>query len=255
MSTQIRACFNGCSYTTGEGFPLDKRQNYIYDRLVCSRLNFLRENIAVAGSCNYNIFMRSAKAIVSQQFDIVFTQWTALNRLWLYPGPDVYFTLNDEKPDFRYRDVYISKKDKQKFNNIARILNHDYHNILELVDYCCLLDNLGEKNKTKIVYINGLVPWTKEITNSEFKNFENELSTYTKNILDFENRGDEEIFLLLQKLQQKILTLNMSHWVNIFDSFGKNSTDIGPEGHHPGINSHKWMADQIQTHLNLHQLI
>mgnify|MGYP003339309272 FL=1 len=81
----MNVCFNGCSFTVGEGFPVDQRENYIYDRILEQTLNFKRANIAVAGSSNYLIFMRSADAILSGDYDCVITQWTALNRLWLCP--------------------------------------------------------------------------------------------------------------------------------------------------------------------------
>lgn len=249
MSTQIKACFNGCSYTTGEGFSMDSRDTYVYDRLVASRFNFQRENIAVRGSSNYTIFMRSAQAIISKKFDIVFTQWSGLNRLWFSPGPEVFYSINNKFAEFRYRNFYLDKKDKKKFDETALILNHDYQNIIELIDYCSILDQLGSACQTKTIYINGLVPWTKEISEETINDFDQQLSPYTKNILDFENRYDHEIDRFLRKLQEKFSTLKINNWVNIFDSFQKNTVDLGPERHHPGIESNKWMADKITTYL------
>ena len=126
----MKTCFNGCSVTVGEGFPLEKRVNYIYTDLLAKKFRVEQQNIAIGGSSNHTIFMRSVSAIQSQKYDIVFTQWSALNRICLYPGPDCYFFINDETyPDFRYRDIYISKKDKQKLRETLLILNHDYQNI------------------------------------------------------------------------------------------------------------------------------
>jgi len=109
-----QACFNGCSFTVGEGFPPEQRDEHIYDRLVSRHYFFKAENIAVGGSSNYTIFMRSCQALLSGQYDIVFTQWSALNRIWLHPGPDVAFFTNDRKySDFSYRDIYITKEKKK----------------------------------------------------------------------------------------------------------------------------------------------
>jgi len=84
----MKVCFNGCSITVGEGFSFEQRDSFIYDRLVSKKFNFESDNIAVAGSSNYKIFMRSAKAIMSGKYDLVVTQWSALNRVWLHPGPE-----------------------------------------------------------------------------------------------------------------------------------------------------------------------
>ena len=81
------------------------------------------------------------------------------------------------------------------------------------------------------------------------------MSDYTKDILDFDHRDDLEIELFMNRLHTKFSQLNLKLWVNMFDSFADNSSDTGPEGHHPGINSHQWMADQIANYLITNQLV
>jgi len=260
MSTsnkKLKVCFDGCSLTFGEGFASDIREDYIYCYLIAKKFNFDLTNIAKGGSSNYTIFMRSAQAILSQQYDVVFTQWSALQRLWLYPGPDAQFFLNDSKyPDFKYRDLYISASEKTKLKKLILMLNHDYHNILDLVDYCKILQQLADHNKTKLVYINGHVPWRDDlIAKIDNDNIGQSLSDYSKKMLDFENRDDDEIIKFFNRLQEKIKELDQSKWVNLFNSCHLMSTDVGPEGHHPGINSHQWMADQIENYLTQNQIL
>jgi hypothetical protein len=250
MSTQITACFNGCSFTWGAGFSSVDQDQYVYDRLVSKYFNFNRANIAIKGSSNYTIFMRSAETILSLAYDIIFVQWSALNRIWLSPGPDAYFFVNDNTyPDYRYRDLYISKSEKSMLNNFLLLLNHDYQNIHDLIDYCNILNSMSVSTKTKIVHINGIVPWTDDLSKPLFNNLEQSLSKYTKDILDFDSRDDEEIIKYFNRLQSKFNTLDQSNWVNIFESFKDNSVDQGPKGHHPGIISHQWMANQTIKHL------
>jgi hypothetical protein len=254
MST-LKVCFNGCSFTVGEGFPLELRDNYIYDRLVSKDYNFQSSNIAKGGSSNYRIFLRSAKAIMSKQYDIVFTQWTALNRIWFYPGPDTEYFINDGLKEYRYRDFYLNTKEKTKLENTLRILNHDYQNIFDLVDYCQILNQLAKHNSTLVVHINGLVPWTNDLMIKDIGNLKETLSPYTQSILDFDQRDDDEIIKYLRELQKKFSELDLSNWVNIFDSFIDHEIDIGPEGHHPGPNSHRWMADQVINYLNTSKIL
>jgi hypothetical protein len=256
MSTRLKTCFNGCSFTVGEGFPEDQRKYYIYDRLLSDHYDFDLTNIAIGGSSNYNIFMRSASAIMNQTYDIVFTQWSALNRMWLSPGPDAKFFINDTKcPDFQYREIYLSPTQKQKFNETLLMLNHDYQNIIDLIDYCNILTNLASKLSTKIIFINGLVPWTTDLSTPLGDDLSSSLSPYFKDILDFNNRSDDETIKFFSELQIKFTELDLSKWVNVFDSFHKNISDRGPEGHHPGIKSHQWMADQISTYLTTNNIL
>ena len=257
MSARLTVCFNGCSFTVGQGFPVESRDAYIYDRLVTNQFDFDSTNIAVPGSSNYTIFMRSAEAILSGKYDIVFTQWSALNRVWLSPGPDAQYFINDIRhPDFKYREIYISPKEKIKFNNTLLMLNHDYQHIIELVDYCKILTSLTELNKIKICFINGLIPWANDlVTPIDPTNLSSSLGNYTKDILDFDNRDDAEIILYFSRLQEKFTELDQSNWVNLFNSFDNNSVDVGPEGHHPGVKSHQWMADQVSTYLTKNQLL
>lgn len=250
MSTQIKTCFNGCSFTYGEGFDSPERDLYVYDRVLAQQHKWSSSNIAVPGSNNHNIFLRSAEAIQSQQYDIVFTQWSGLNRVWLSPGPDVHYFVNDVRyPDYTYRDLYISPKDKTKFNNLLLVLNHDYQNIIDLVSYCNILEQLAKANKCRVVFINGLVPWQADLIRPLDCDLEKFLSPYSKSILDFTNRNDNEVIKYFSNLQQKISTLNKDNWVNMFESFQENMCDVAPAGHHPGIKSHQWMADKVSNYL------
>lgn len=243
---QMKAVFCGCSFTKGEGFPEDQRDQYIYDRLVSAHFGFERTNLSAGGSSNYRILLQAAAALTNQAVDILFVQWSALNRLWLSPGPETYFFLNDEKyPDFKYRNIYISPKEFSNIKNTLQILNHDYQNIFDLVDYCCMIELMAQTTKTQVVYINGLVPWKPDLLTPLGPDLSQSLSDYTKNILDFNNRSDEEIIDYFTKLQQKFSNLDQNRWVNLFDGFYNNAVDLGPEGHHPGVASHEWMAEQI----------
>jgi|LakMenEpi03Aug12_release.lakeMendotaPanAssembly.Ray.scaffolds.fasta_scaffold60812_5 hypothetical protein len=256
MPARLKVCFNGCSITKGEGFPVEQRDNTIYDRIVTRQFDLEATNISQGGSSNYTIFMRSAWAVMSGLYDVVCTQWSALNRLWLSPGPDcVFFTNDNRQPDFHYRDIYLSNSDKQKFKDTILLLNHDYQNILDLLDYCGILSTLAQHTNTQVVFINGLVPWQSDLVQPLTTDLTNSLSDYTKSILEFDYRSDEEIIKFAQKLQDKFKQADITLWVNLFDSFFKNIVDYGPEGHHPGVQSHQWMATQLANHITKRKII
>jgi hypothetical protein len=245
----MNVCFNGCSFTAGDGFQPDQREYYIYDRLLEKKFKFNRLNIAQNGSSNYTIFMRSAGAIMSKQYNCVVTQWTALNRVWLCPGPDSKFFSNDSSPDFNYRNIQLNAEENRVFKNTLLLLNGDYNNIVDLIEYSKILESLANLYNVKIVFINGLVPWTNDLTQLLGSDLNKSLSEYSKSILDFDTRDDVEIIKFFQQLQNYFATLNQTHWVNLFDSFQKNTQDTGPMGHHPGIISHQWMANKTANFL------
>jgi hypothetical protein len=194
---------------------------------------------------------------MSGEYDIHFVQWSALNRIWFSPGPNVYFsTVEERTSDFRYRDLYISKSEKANLKNLLLLLNHDYQNIIDLISYCKILNILAQQTNTKIFYINGLVPWTDDLTRLLTNDLSTSLSNYTKNVLlEFDTRDDNEIVKYFNDLQTKFNKLDQSNWINLFNSFLNNTVDNGPEGHHPGIKSHQWMANQIITYLTERKII
>lgn len=251
LSKMTTVCWNGCSFTVGEGFDIGQREKYIYRCLVDQHFGFESALRATSGASNYKIFIESAKAVLSKKYHIVFTQWSALNRIWLYPGPDTEFFLNDEAHvDYSYKDLYISSSDKKKLQSQLLILNHDYHNIIDLIQYCNILESLSSQAKTKVVFINGLVPWTDDIVIPINKNdLEKSLSKYTKSILDFSHRDDHEIVKFFEHLQKEFAMLNQSLWVNLFDSMFASKIDTGPQGHHPGVKSHYGMYKKIVAYL------
>lgn len=252
----MKVCFNGCSFTVGEGFAEQQRVQYIYDRLLTKKFEFDSTNVAIGGSSNHTIFMRSAREIISNKYDLVITQWTALNRTWFYPGPDTEFFTNDQKsPDYKYRDLYLSANEKKTFCNTLLLMNHDYNNIVELIDYCNILCALANTGSTRLMFVNGLLPWQQDLVSPVSLNLEQSLSEYTKSILDFDHRPDREIVEFFTKLQTKFQELDQSKWSNLFTSFMSAATDTGPQGHHPGINSHKWMADNISNYLTENSIL
>jgi len=249
MQHPMNVCFNGCSFTAGDGFQPDQREDYIYDRLLEKKFKFNRFNIAQTGSSNYTIFMRSASAIMSKQYNCVVTQWTALNRIWLSPGPGSTFFVNDVGPVFNYRNIHLNAEEKRVFKNTLLLLNGDYNNIVDLIEYSKILESLANFCNVKIVFINGLVPWTNDLIQPLESALNKSLSEYSKSMLDFDTRDDVEIIEFFQQLQNCFATLNQTHWVNLFDSFQKNTKDTGPLGHHPGIISHQWMANKTANFL------
>jgi|694.fasta_scaffold06750_24 hypothetical protein len=245
--------FVGCSFTTGEGLEFEKDDPGNYTNLVAAHFNTQSNNLALRGNTNYNIFITALNQLLYSTADKLFVQWTSLNRLWLYPGPDTTISLSHTiVDDYKYRDLFFSKKDLQKVTDIYHLLNHDYHNLLELINYSKILESVA-KEKTQLVFINGLVPWTKEINDmSTVTDYSTKLSKYSKEILEFDGRDDQELDKFFIELNYKINRLQHNQWVNIFESLSELQVDVGNDNQHPGPSSHKLYATNIINYLNNH---
>jgi hypothetical protein len=136
----------------------------------------------------------------------------------------------------------------QQFSDQYYILNHEYHHLSQLIDYVNLLSNID--GTTKVVFINGLIPWKSDLLNLEcLLNPAKFLSDYTKELLDFDNRSDNELGELFTQLHDKVETMDYTMWVNMFDSMDSLMIDYGNDGEHPGIKSHTMYANMIIDHI------
>jgi hypothetical protein len=242
----MKYSFVGCSFTEGEGL---ENANDTYANLVANEFNAECINLSKRGNSNHNIFLTALYELVDNKPDMLFVQWSALNRFWIYPGPNTELALQKViTQDYSYRDIYFPKKELQKLSDNWHLLNHDYKLIIDVIMYCKLLEKVS--NNTQVVFINGLLPWTEEIfSDSPIDNFEQELSKYTKSLLDFENRNDNELTMLINELRQLGKNCNNTMWVNKFNSMFNNIIDTGTDNKHPGIKSHKQYADMIINYL------
>jgi hypothetical protein len=201
--------FIGCSFTVGEGLEFEKLDADNYTNIVVKRYSANVLNLAKKGNSNYNIFITALTEILFNTPDKIFIQWSALNRMWLYPGPNTELTVSHTiNNDYVYRDIVYEKKELQKFADTYHILNHDYNNLLTLINYSNILTELS-KNKTQLIFINGLVPWTEDIADiSALSNMAERLSEYTKEILEFNYRDDTELTDIFTTLNSALMNLN-----------------------------------------------
>jgi hypothetical protein len=236
--------FIGCSFTVGVGLLLEKDDPNNYTNIVANNYNANITNLAVGGNSNYNIFITTLNEIVFNQPDKIFVQWSVLNRLWIYPGPDTELTLSHTiKDDYKYCDIYYSKKQLQELTNAYHILNHDYKNLITLINYCNILTRISD---CQIIFINGLLPWTQEISDKNTAtNFSDNLSAYSKELLEFDTRDDDELNKFFSKLNVAVTSLDKRYWVNMFNSLQNQAIDLGNDNAHPGIKSHQRYADMI----------
>lgn len=243
--------FIGCSITEGIGLPLKTADNNNYANIVGKHFNVKVDNLSKGGNSNFNIFMSGLNQLLFDKPDVLILQWSGLQRHWLYPNLDVSFAIvNDEiVRDINYLDTVFSKKNLQKFVQQFLLLNHDYQNILILLNYCKIIESIAS-TKIKVIFVNGLIPWTKEIQflqtlNNPAKNF----SEYTKNLLSMDKLPDEDIKFFFEKIYDSMSQINKHNWINMFNSIPTLAEDVGTDNSHPGPKTHTKIAQMIIKHL------
>lgn len=244
--------FLGCSLTVGEGLVEEKADSNNYVNIVSGHYKVKANNLAKFGNSNYNIFLAALNEILYGDQDILFVQWSAPNRHWLYPNLDSNFiiTAGSKQKNIKYLDTFYSSKFLQNFADQFLLLNHDYHNLLQLSNYCQILESIS-KDKTRLVFINGLVPWTKEIKySSSGSDPAKYFSKYTKELLSVSLLPDNEIQKFFTVLHKTVKRLDSKLWVNMFNSMLVESIDFGIDNKHPGIKSHAHFASMIINYLN-----
>tara|TARA_R110000851_G_C12948964_1_gene553081 strand:+ start:133 stop:888 length:756 start_codon:yes stop_codon:yes gene_type:complete len=247
-----KVAFHGCSFTQGEGFEPNDWLEFGYPSLVSNNYNWNHKNYGIPGGSNLRIFHSAVDSIVSNNYKTIFVQWSAVNRIWLSPGPNIWWFMNDTKyPDFRYRDLYINAKDQKLIKEKLLFLNHDYQNIIDLCTYCNVLEQLAIYNKVKLVFINGLLNWNRDLFFLPSNDLAESFSKYTKEIFDFDNRDDNELIQIHNNLFNHTKTLNQSLWVNIFNSIHHLRVDFAPvDNIHPGPKTQQIIYKKIINYLD-----
>lgn len=208
----------------GAGFEGVQQDPRIYPNLVGNA-----DNCAEGGSSNLKIFTRAAKALLDRQHDVYFVQWSALHRHWVYPSPKHGFYIG------AYTDQNLVDRN---FVAQYQLLNHDYSNIMSLIDYTRILQQMADDAGRDIWFINGMVPWTNDMLSV------NEApSDYAQNL--YQGLDREEIEDFSERLRNNLELIDWNQWINPWTSIRDMQEDNAPLDDHPGAATHRKIANII----------
>lgn len=222
--------FGGCSITMGAGFEGVQNDPKIYANLISQQVGHNVINDAEGGSSNLKIFTKTAKAIIDDRADIYVVQWSAPHRHWLYPAPD--------------RGIYIgaSTEDNQykKFIEQFQRYNHDYPNLMAVIDYSRIIVELARPRSRLIIFVNGMLAWKHNWNDAYMESLLKDLSRDDHR--DFQERFDNNIDLL-----------DPAQWANMWHSIAEMQEDNAPLDNHPGPLTHKKIAGLITAVIDKQQ--
>lgn len=276
-----KVLFTGCSFTAGSGWAdvddLDlcrsitvKDHPNLWVTLCHQNIDYLTQfeliNCGVGGASNTEIFENTMREIskFGKDIEVVFCQWTSGPRYNFNIGfelwPTKEFLQNASTTHFKH-DVNLSNGDHyprkyiKNLLNRLQVLHHLHWEILKVVDYCNIIDNIAKAYGIKHVFhINGICPWDYDYFNelTDVKPFDYTNFTKTE-ILNIDTRDDDDIYKLYKIAHSDYKSaggINESSWPNLYNSFRKQQIDVNFDNSHPGIKSNQIYFNIIKQHID-----
>jgi hypothetical protein len=270
--------FNGCSGVTG--FALDPaRPNEdapdapglfvnLCHKNIAQFQNLELVNLAESGASNSDIFMSSVGAIsrnlsAGQEHKIhtMLVGWTDYPRLNISVGFELYptfFSISGRQinSEIKTNQLVVPKNILQDLHTKLHLLHHDHEQILNIVKYTNILHSLATHQNINIYFINLSLLFDQDyfVKLNGAGVLPNDYTPYTKKqILNIDNRSDEEIFKLYDKMHQDYAEaggVHPEHWVNLYNSFTSLKIDQAFDNRHCGLKSHQLFFQLIQNFLN-----
>lgn len=258
----INILFSGCSYVKGVGLEDEHNNPGHFTNILANNLfnNYSIDNIGIGGESNERIFLDSLHNLTKNHYDYAFVSWTSLQRYVFWAGLELYecrrhltpatnFTSDYLITEHNGNDISWSSKKLAELNNLFLLLNHSHYYIRDLVSYVNILIALARYRRTKLYFINNILPWDQNY----FKYINNvivpsDLTNYTNELLNSSNRDDDQINKLYHMMQTHYIEkggINETYWLNLYQSFFSIMDDVGNDGIHPGLKSHKKFAELL----------
>lgn len=239
--------FAGCSYTAGSGFTLEKQDPNLWVNLLHLKIfpHTTQLNVSVGGRSNAGIFQDTVKHLVSYPVETAVIQWTSMPRYELDLGLELYetrqmFTPNGVCFDHNLNNMHYSKKYLSSIRDRFTSLAHDFFEIVNLINYVNSIVKLAKLTNTRVFFINGLCPWDSGFFDKKTDVLPNYYTEYTQKLLNTNNRDDDEIYKLYNKMHNAFDAaggINQKYWLNLYSSMLNSRTDRNLDGTHPGIQS------------------
>jgi len=217
----------GCSITAGAGFTEGKGDPAIYPNLLARRYSAGMINDAEGGASNLKIFLRAAKSMIDLDADIFVIQWSAVHRHWMYPVPN--------------QGVFVGtpmeSSEHKKFVEQFQRLNHDYANLMAVIDFTRILQDQAQEKKRRIFFVNGLIGWKSDLL------YRKQESDYARLLFDGLDENETDDFA--DQLANNMELVDWNLWVNPWGTVYDLKVDDAPLDRHPGPRTHEKLAELI----------
>jgi hypothetical protein len=274
MELSDNLVFTGCSIVAGNGWNSDnlgaefKEAENLWVNKCHKNIDKFKDlnliNLSNAGTTNAEIFEEACHAIGEYSPRVLVCCWTAIRRVKLYAGFELYDTLiqthtTSESFWRRYVNKTFGTNTKtykmstlKKLIDQFRSLQHPHYEIATLTRYTRIIDNLCEATGTQVYHINVLCPWDDNFFNKKENVLPSEYTKYTQKILSSETRDDEQVFALYDTMHNDYANAGgvSPNWVNLYQSLKSMQIDFAYDNSHPGIKSGELYLKLIKEYVD-----
>jgi hypothetical protein len=242
--TVNRILVSGCSFANGSGLPGEHDNPKIWPNQLAAYLEATSiKNVARTGANNNWIFLETISELIKNKYELVLVEWSAIPRYKINVGLELYSTDSMLTQDINLvgRNT-ISKDWLVDLKNRLLRLHNDHWDILNLVKYVNTLIQIQTKvHGGKIFFINGLGPWSDQYFIKKQISYPSDLDPYTYNLLESDQRADQEIFQLYDMIHTQYSDyggIQEQYWLNLYSSLANTRIDtVSKTDNHPGYAS------------------
>jgi hypothetical protein len=240
----------GCSFANGSGLPGEHSNPSIWPNQLGEKFNIAEiKNAASTGANNYWIFLETISQLLKNSYDLVLVEWSAIPRYKFKVGLELYPT--DSMLDRSINLVSNETVSAESLDNVKKLLHrlhNDHWDILELVKYInALIEIQITSRQKKLFFINGIGPWSDQYFVKKQITLPSDLDQYTRNLLQADQRDDQEVFQLYNMIHNDYVTYGGIHenlWLNLYSSMNSMKIDtVSTTDRHPGYMSQDIFAE------------
>jgi hypothetical protein len=243
----MKIAFFGGSNVSGGGFASGPADPRIYPNHFAG-LGHQIYNGGIDGGNASEIFLNAQRYLIDNDCDLAVIEWNSYTRFRFKAAPNVEISVSN-RPIKYPQSTFLppfSQKDLQKFQKILMMMSHDYHKILDIIDYCIFLSWICEKKNTKLVMLDDIF-WSPDM----FQDHDDlsSMSDLAKQMLDFDLRSDTELRELLSVMKRSFSRLELSQWLNLFRRLQDHKLDVADDDIHFGPATHAYIAEMIMDRI------
>lgn len=252
----------GSSFASGWGFRKGKNDPGFWAKLLHQEHGALQGteliNVSTAGRSNAGMFQDAVYHLLHDDVKYAFVAWASVPRYEMSLGLELYETRQAFLPEItiprhnlnhiNYTSEYLDKINKE-FTHLA----HPHYEIVNLLQMINALVKLAQRIGTKIIFVNTNCPWDQDYFSPMVDVLPNQLTPYTQKILNVDNRDDEEISKLYDKMHQEYQAqggIQSLHWLNLYSSMRDTKVDSMKDGRHPGPKSNQLYFESFMRDLD-----
>ena len=272
-----KVVFTGCSFTAGNGWVdmADPDESHklecknhpdLWVNLCATQIDQLKNlevvNLGEGGASNSEIFANTVRAIgtFGPGIDTLFCQWTGMPRYNFDIGFELWSTReglqrvgkSKHNVNLTCGDSWSRKYLDDIFDRFL-VLHHLHGEIVKVVEYSSILQKLSQQLGIKLYFVNGICPWDRNYFVKLSGVSPEEYTLFTKKeILNIESRDDEDIFKLYDIMHTDYVQaggIDLSNWVNLYDSMKQTMLDTNYDNNHPGKKSNQLYFQQVKNFL------